>query len=85
MLSSGENPLYVAEQMGHADWSMLISVYSRWMPSVDNLAGQRVADANSKVWDSLDLLMASKRTADESCMSDVDDTDDDLDEDAFEM
>lgn len=31
MLSSGENTLYVAEQMGHADWTMLIKVYGRWI------------------------------------------------------
>lgn len=32
MLSRGENPLWVAHQMGHKDWSMIIKVYGRWIP-----------------------------------------------------
>ena len=33
MLSAGENVMYVASQMGHADWSMLVKVYGHWIPS----------------------------------------------------
>lgn len=51
MLSAGENPLYVAQQMGHADWSMLVRVYGRWMPSATNQpAGNLVASANAATW-----------------------------------
>lgn len=41
MLSSGEHPMWVARQMGHADWTMIARVYGRWMPDADQLAGSR--------------------------------------------
>ena len=31
LLSSGRNPLWVAQQMGHKDWGMIRQVYGRWM------------------------------------------------------
>jgi integrase len=31
MLSSGKNPMWVASQMGHADWGMIRKVYGRWI------------------------------------------------------
>lgn len=31
MLSSGKNPMWVANQMGHADWGMIRKVYGRWI------------------------------------------------------
>lgn len=31
MLSQGENPMRVAEQMGHKDWGMIRKVYGRWI------------------------------------------------------
>ena len=31
MLSKGKNPMWVASQMGHADWGMIRSVYGRWI------------------------------------------------------
>lgn len=65
MLSSGENPLYVAEQMGHADWSMLIKVYGRWMKGVDHLAGQRAATIHESHWQSLTALLENRRAGDE--------------------
>jgi integrase len=45
MLSAGENPLWVAKQMGHKDWSMIVRVYGRWIPEVDPLAGSRAVGA----------------------------------------
>lgn len=39
MLSAGEHPMWVAQQMGHADWTMIARVYGRWMPSADMTAG----------------------------------------------
>jgi integrase len=45
MLSAGENPLWVAKQMGHKDWSMIVKVYGRWIPQVDPLAGSRAVGA----------------------------------------
>lgn len=41
MLSAGENPMWVAKQMGHKDWTMIAKVYGRWMPSADVGAGGR--------------------------------------------
>lgn len=32
LLSRGENPMWVAQQMGHKDWGMIIKVYGRWIP-----------------------------------------------------
>ena len=31
MLSQGRNPMWVASQMGHADWGMIRKVYGRWI------------------------------------------------------
>lgn len=42
LLSSGENPMWVAQQMGHADWGMIRRRYGRWIPEVDQTAGSRV-------------------------------------------
>ena len=32
LLSRGENPLWVAQQMGHKDWGQIRKVYGRWIP-----------------------------------------------------
>lgn len=44
MLSAGEHPMWVAKQMGHADWTMIARVYGRWMPSADIEAGNRAVE-----------------------------------------
>lgn len=44
MLSAGEQPMWVAKQMGHKDWAMIIRVYGKWMPSADPDAGGKAAD-----------------------------------------
>jgi integrase len=44
-LSSGENPSWIARQMGHSDTMMLFRVYGKWMPSLDPKAGSRMVDA----------------------------------------
>lgn len=43
LLSAGENPVWVATMMGHKDWTMIVRVYGRWIPSVAPDAGQKVA------------------------------------------
>jgi integrase len=43
MLSAGENPLWVAQQMGHRDWGMIHKIYGRWIPTVDPTAGSKGA------------------------------------------
>lgn len=44
MLSAGENPLWVAKQMGHRDWSQVVKTYGKWIPAVDPMAGQRAVE-----------------------------------------
>ncbi|GHD60302.1 tyrosine-type recombinase/integrase [Jeongeupia chitinilytica] len=39
MLSAGEAPMWVAAQMGHADWTMIARVYGRWLPDASPQAG----------------------------------------------
>ena len=41
MLSAGEHPMWVAQQMGHADWGMIRRIYGRWMPEADPDAGSK--------------------------------------------
>lgn len=43
LLSRGENPIWVAAMMGHKDWTMIARVYGRWIPSLTQDAGQKVA------------------------------------------
>lgn len=43
MLSAGESPLWVAQQMGHSDWTMIARVYGRWIPDADPNAGNKAA------------------------------------------
>ena len=43
MLSAGENPAWIARQMGHADWGMIRRTYARWMPDVEPNAGDKAS------------------------------------------
>ena len=43
LLSAGENPVWVASQMGHKDWVMIVRTYGRWIPEVDPTAGEKAA------------------------------------------
>ncbi|MCE3269027.1 MAG: hypothetical protein K0R49_1279 [Burkholderiales bacterium] len=36
LLSNGENPLWVATQMGHVDVEMIFKRYGRWIPKAEN-------------------------------------------------
>jgi integrase len=38
MLSAGENPLWVATQMGHKDTEMIIKHYGRWIPDKSTIS-----------------------------------------------
>lgn len=37
LLSTGENPMYVAKQMGHADTTMITRTYGRWLEQEDGI------------------------------------------------
>lgn len=45
MLSAGENPMWVAKQMGHSDWTMIAKVYGKWMPDANSQAGEKAEAA----------------------------------------
>lgn len=47
LLSSRENPMWVAQQMGHEDWGMIRKHYGKWLPDYDQDAGARTV----AVWD----------------------------------
>jgi integrase len=49
ILSAGENPLWVAQQMGHKDWGMIRKRYGRWIPEVDRSAGQRIMERLAQI------------------------------------
>lgn len=49
LLSAGENPLWVAQQMGHKDWGMIRKRYGRWIPEVDSSAGGKVMQFWSQI------------------------------------
>nr|WP_274597446.1 hypothetical protein [Achromobacter xylosoxidans] len=49
MLSAGEHPMWVAQQMGHKDWAMIIRVYGKWMPTADPDAGSRAESKFAQV------------------------------------
>ena len=41
MLTAGESPMWVAQQMGHSDWGMIRRVYGRWIPNTNPEAGHK--------------------------------------------
>lgn len=57
MLSAGEHPMWVAQQIGHRDWTMIGRIYGRWIPSADTEAGSR---AESKFSEN-DSIMTTNR------------------------
>jgi len=48
-LSSGENPLWVAKQMGHRDVTMIFKVYGRYMPDMNPEAGQKMISPKGNI------------------------------------
>lgn len=48
-LSSGENPLWVAKQMGHRDVTMIFKVYGRYMPDMNPEAGQKMTTSKGNI------------------------------------
>ena len=48
MLSAGEDPTWLAKQMGHKDWAMIRKIYARYIPEVNPTAGTRAAAFSSQ-------------------------------------
>jgi integrase len=46
LLSAGEEPMWVAQQMGHKDWGMIRKRYGRWIPDIKHEAGYKI----NKLW-----------------------------------
>ena len=42
LLSNGENPLWVASQMGHITTEMITKIYGKWIPSSDDKLGYKL-------------------------------------------
>ncbi len=42
LLTAGEDPMWVARQMGHSDWGMIRKVYARWLPEINPSAGAKI-------------------------------------------
>ncbi|MDD2770354.1 MAG: tyrosine-type recombinase/integrase [Methylococcus sp.] len=48
LLSRGENPLWVAQQMGHKDWGQIRKIYGRWIAPTDSINTKTVANKSSQ-------------------------------------
>lgn len=48
-LSSGENPLWVAKQMGHRDVQMIFRVYGKYMPDMNPQAGEKMTNSKGNI------------------------------------
>lgn len=44
MLTAGENPIWVAQQMGHSDTTMVFRIYGRWIPDAAPDAGGKAVE-----------------------------------------
>lgn len=47
-LSAGENPAWIAKQMGHKNVQVIFDHYAKWMGQLDKLAGTRMTGAIEK-------------------------------------
>lgn len=63
-LAAGENPEWIAKQMGHSSTEMLFRVYSRYVPDMTRQDGSAIDS----------LLLASKQLATENRKNDLNDT-----------
>lgn len=61
LLSVGENPMWVASQMGHADWGMIRKRYGRWIPSVDLEVGEKANRISLNPGSDGDRLVTGKK------------------------
>jgi len=49
LLSAGENPAWIARQMGHTNMNMVLQKYGRYLPDHDPLAGQKIIARMSQI------------------------------------
>ena len=60
LLSAGENPMWVAAQMGHRDWGMIRKRYGRWLPSTDPDVGRKANLLAGKITGNGDKMVTEK-------------------------
>jgi len=48
LLSAGANPMWLAQQMGHADWGMIRKTYGKWIPQETSEADRMAAIFNER-------------------------------------
>lgn len=60
LLSAGENPMFVAQQMGHRDWGMIRKRYGRWIPSVDPEVGEKANALWKKSGENSDKMVTQR-------------------------
>lgn len=48
MLTAGESPIWLAQQMGHSDTAMIFRVYGRWIPEATPNAGGKAVEMFGK-------------------------------------
>lgn len=84
MVSAGEVPEWVADQMGHQDTRMVAEVYAKWVRRPDMTPGDSAARIYAEEWkkaalwaDSADTMPAEVEDSAESA-TDEDDDDDDM-------
>ncbi len=61
LLTAGEHPMWVAQQMGHRDWGMLRKVYGRWITDAQPDAGARAASAMGHGWGIAETIRDNQR------------------------
>jgi len=61
LLSAGKNPMWVASQMGHADWGMIRKRYGRWIPSVDPSVGEKANRIAPKIAPDGDNMVTNEK------------------------
>ncbi|MBL4774947.1 MAG: site-specific integrase [Mariprofundus sp.] len=63
LLSAGENPAWIAKQMGHSNMQTLLRRYARWMPDHDPLAGKKIIARMSQIGHSLEKKKKKPRNS----------------------
>lgn len=48
MLTAGESPIWLAQQMGHSDTTMIFKIYGRWIPDATPDAGDKAVEMFNK-------------------------------------
>lgn len=83
MVSAGEVPEWVADQMGHLDTRMVAEVYAKWLRRPDMTPGESAARIYAEEWkkaakwaDSADTMPPEVEDSDESAADEEDDDED---------